>query len=105
MAKANELQNKENLGKEDVKMAKVTKAQVKEMLEAAKEAFEGNGAPVIYEYEGKVDISRGDSFGIAEPVYNGEAEILVDTEQLREYFNPYDFDKNQAIDALYDYLN
>lgn len=84
---------------------KVTKKQVREMYEAAKEAFENNGIPVIYEYEGKVDISRGDRFGIAEPVYNGEAKILVDTEALKEYFNPYDFNKSQAIDALYEYLN
>lgn len=72
-----------------------------EFLEVAKEALENRGLPVIYSYGNKIDISRGDQNGTAEPVYNHLAKILVTTEELRELLNPYEYESlEQAAEAL-----
>jgi hypothetical protein len=84
---------------------KINKEQAIEMLEAAQESLQNNGYPAIYRYEGRIDISRGDRFGTAEPVYNHEAEILVDTETLKVLLNPYDYDRESAVEALMDMVN
>lgn len=75
--------------------------KAREYLEIAKEALEHRGLPVIYEFNGKIDISRGDQTGIAEPVYNHLAKILVTTEELKELLNPYEFSTlEEAAEAL-----
>lgn len=85
-------------------MRKDMRKDMSEMLETAKEALANGGCPVIYRYEGKINISRGDQSGTAEPVYNNVAEILVTTDELRELLNPYDYDIESAIERLADML-
>lgn len=76
-----------------------------DFLEIAKEALEHKGLPVIYEFNGKIDISRGDQNGIAEVVYNHSAKILVTTDELRELLNPYEYATlAEAAEALADLL-
>ena len=81
------------------------KKMAMEMLETAREALANGGRPVIYRYEGKINISRGDQIGgTAEPVHDNKAEILVTTNELRELLNPYDYDIESAIERLADLL-
>lgn len=86
-------------------MMKVTKKYAREMLKTAKEALENGGRPVIYLADGRIEISRGDRFGVAEPVYNHTAEILVDTDGLKEMLNSYEYTMKEAVDVLVYLLN
>ena len=81
-------------------------SMVLEMLETAKESLQNNGTPCIYKYEGKVNISRGDQIGgTAEPVHDNKSEILVDTDELYELLNPYEYDSlEEAAERLADML-
>ena len=83
----------------------MNKKMAMEMLETAREALANGGRPVIYRYGGKINISRGDQIGgTAEPVHDNKAEILVDTDELRELLNPYDYSVQSAIERLADML-
>ncbi len=85
-------------------MIKLTKKQVNEMAEAVWESLARNGMPVVYEYGGKVDVSRGDTFGTAAPVYTGKAKILMDTQELKDIFDRQLYTKKEAADILYEIL-
>ena len=78
----------------------MTREQVIEMLEVARESLGNNGYPVIYKYGGKINISRGDNLGIAELVYNHQAEILVNTNELKDLLDPYVYDCDDAVERL-----
>jgi hypothetical protein len=78
----------------------MTREQAKELLETARESLANSGYPLIYKYGDKINISRGDNLGIAEPVYNHRAEILVNTDELKDLLNPYEYDFDDAVEHL-----
>ncbi len=85
-------------------MIKLTRKHVNEMAEAVWESLAHRGTPVIYQYCGKINVSRGDMFGVAAPVHNGDAEILVNTETLKMIFDGRYTIKKEAADVLYEIL-
>jgi hypothetical protein len=83
----------------------MTREQAIEMLEVARESLGNNGYPVIYKYKDKINISRGDNLGIAELVYNHQAEILVNTNELKDLLDPYVYDFDDAVERLIEIVN
>lgn len=79
------------------------KQLAKEFLEIRKDVFErqSTATPCIYWLNGKFDYSRGDTLGgTAMVVYNGEAEIVKDTADLRELTNEFEYDFDTAVSIL-----
>ena len=79
----------------------------KELLKTAKDVFErqSTARPCLYYYDGKFDISRGDTLGrTAMVVHNNQAEIVKDTEELRELTNEHEFDFETAVQILEEHL-
>jgi hypothetical protein len=83
----------------------INRKQAIEMLKVAEVALHNNGDPCIYQYCNHVDISRGDYMGIAEPVRNHAARIVLDSEELRDLLNPYMCDFKSAVDAVIEVCN
>lgn len=81
-------------------MTKTLSQLALEFYNIAKDVFErqSTAQPCIYFYNDKFDFSRGDTLGgTAEPVYNNKAVIVIDTEDLREYVDPYQYDEETAV--------
>lgn len=75
------------------------------IYETVSDVFErqSTARPVVFLYEGKVGVSRGDSLGgINEIVFNDKQDaIILDTETLRELvLHEYDYDKDTAISII-----
>lgn len=89
-------------------MMKVTKQEVRKMVEAIFLTLDNqpSATPCIYCFDGEISLSHGSTmFGTAEPVYNKVAEIVVDTETLKEYRNEYQVglcNKQEVVDSMYD---
>lgn len=90
-------------------MIKVTKKQTKDLFNTIIDVFDrqSTALPVIYLYKDEIDISRGDTFGgMAMPVHDREAAILISTHELHEYFLDYrvlkEHNKKDMVDFLHD---
>jgi hypothetical protein len=76
--------------------------------EVADEVFTGQWVvvPCVFYFDGELDFSRGDSFGISKPVYDGDAEIVISTERLRYLLELRDYgvSRKVVIESLYEEL-
>lgn len=79
-----------------------------DFFETAEDAFkrQDTARPVVYFHHGQFEISRGDQLGgVAAPVYEGKAEIILGYTQLYEYTNPMIFTREEGIEIIQEALN
>ncbi|MBA4495088.1 hypothetical protein ACFO25_09855 [Paenactinomyces guangxiensis] len=82
---------------------KLTKKMVKEFAEKYLSMEQATATPCIYYHDGKIDFSHGSTtWGTAEPVHHGQANILADTGTLSAF--SYERTKKDFIENLYHHL-
>lgn len=82
-----------------------TKEEARKYVEWFSETLKGQptAQPCVYFYNGKIGFSPGSQIGgTAQPVHDGEAEILVDKETWTNWF---DLDDEDKADLIFEEVN